>query len=256
MARLEGKTAVITGGAGGIGKQAGKVFSNEGAHVLLVDLDETALQETANEIGNKNVSYCAADVSSAEGTKSYIQAASDSFGGIDILVANAGIEGQVQPIVDYDIDTFDKVMSVNVRGVWLGLKYAAPEIQKRGGGSIVITSSVAGVRGAAGVSAYIASKHAVIGLMKTAALEMAPMNIRVNTVNPAPVNTRMMRSLEEGFQPDDPGQVKEMMSAMVPLRRYAEPIEIAKIMLFLASEESSYCSGGVYMVDGGMTART
>ncbi len=256
MARLEGKTAVITGGAGGIGKQAGKVFSDEGAHVLLVDLDETALQETANEIANKNVSCCAADVSSVEGTKSYIQAASDSFGGIDILVANAGIEGQVQPIVDYDIDTFDKVMSVNVRGVWLGLKYAAPEIQKRGGGSIVITSSVAGVRGAAGVSAYIASKHAVIGLMKTAALEMAPMNIRVNTVNPAPVNTRMMRSLEEGFQPDDPGQVKEMMSAMVPLRRYAEPIEIAKIMLFLASEESSYCSGGVYMVDGGMTART
>ena len=138
----------------------------------------------------------------------------------------------------------------------MGLKYAAPEIQKRGGGSIVITSSVAGVRGAEGVSAYIASKHAVIGIMKTAALEMAPMNIRVNTVNPAPVNTRMMRSLEEGFQPNDPGQVKEMMSAMVPLRRYAEPIEIAKIMLFLASEESSYCSGGVYMVDGGMTART
>ncbi len=256
MTRLEGKTAVITGGAGGIGKQAGKVFSDEGANVLLVDLDETALQETANEIANTKVKYCAADVSSPEDTKRYIQAASDSFGGIDILVANAGIEGQVQPIVDYDIDTFDKVMSVNVRGVWLGLKYAAPEIQKRGGGSIVITSSVAGVRGAEGVSAYIASKHAVIGLMKTAALEMAPMNIRVNTVNPAPVNTRMMRSLEEGFQPNDPGQVKEMMSAMVPLRRYAEPIEIAKIMLFLASEESSYCSGGVYMVDGGMTART
>ena len=166
------------------------------------------------------------------------------------------MKARSKPITDYAIDTFDKVMAVNVRGVWLGLKYAAPEIAKRGGGSIVITSSVAGVRGAAGVSAYIASKHAVIGLMRTAALEMAAKKIRVNTVNPAPVDTRMMRSLEAGFQPDDPGQAKEMMSAMVPLQRYAEPVEVARIMLFLASDESSYCSGGVYMVDGGMTART
>ena len=104
---------------------------------------------------------------------SYIQAAVEQFGGVDILLANAGIEGEVKPITDYAIDTFDQVMAVNVRGVWLGLKYAAPEIARRGGGSIVITSSVAGVRGAAGVSAYIASKHAVIGLMRTAALEMA-----------------------------------------------------------------------------------
>ena len=157
----------------------------------------------------------------------YIQAAVEQFGGVDILLANAGIEGEVQPITDYAIDTFDKVMAVNVRGVWLGLKYAAPEIAKRGGGSIVITSSVAGVRGAAGVSAYIASKHAVIGLMRTAALEMAAEKIRVNTVNPAPVDTRMMRSLEKGFEPDDPGRAKEMVSAMVPLQRYADPVEVA-----------------------------
>ena len=200
--------------------------------------------------------YCAADVTQPDHTQRYIQAAVEQFGGVDILLANAGIEGEVQPITDYAIDTFDQVMAVNVRGVWLGLKYAAPEIARRGGGSIVITSSVAGVRGAAGVSAYIASKHAVVGLMRTAALEMAAKKIRVNTVNPAPVDTRMMRSLEEGFQPDDPGQAKEMMSAMVPLQRYADPVEVARIMLFLASDESSYCSGGVYMVDGGMTART
>ena len=106
------------------------------------------------------------------------------------------------------------------------------------------------------MSAYIASKHAVIGLMRTAALEMAAKKIRVNTVNPAPVDTRMMRSLEKGFEPDDPGRAKEMVSAMVPLQRYADPVEVARIMLFLASDESSYCSGGVYMVDGGMTART
>ena len=256
MGRLDGKVAIITGGAGGIGIQAGKLFVQEGAKVLLVDLSEDALQQAAQTIGSDTVGYWAADVTRPDQTQQYIQAAVDRFGGVDILLANAGIEGEVKPITDYSIDMFDKVIAVNVRGVWLGLKYAAPEIEKRGGGSIVITSSVAGVRGAAGVSAYIASKHAVIGIMRTAALEMAPMKIRVNTVNPAPVDTRMMRSLEQGFQPDDPGQVKEMMSAMVPLQRYAEPVEVAKLMLFLASEESSYCSGGVYMVDGGMTART
>ena len=256
MGRLDDKVAIITGGAGGIGLQAGRLFAQEGAQVLLVDLHESALKEAAQTIGNDAVRYCAADVTQPDHTQRYIQAAVEQFGGVDILLANAGIEGEVQPITDYAIDMFDQVMAVNVRGVWLGLKYAAPEIARRGGGSIVITSSVAGVRGAAGVSAYIASKHAVVGLMRTAALEMAAKKIRVNTVNPAPVDTRMMRSLEEGFQPDDPGQAKEMMSAMVPLQRYADPVEVARIMLFLASDESSYCSGGVYMVDGGMTART
>ena len=256
MGRLDNKVAIITGGAGGIGLQAGKLFAQEGAKVLLVDLHENALKEAVQTIGSDAVRYCAADVTQPDHTQRYIQAAVEQFGGVDVLLANAGIEGEVQPITDYEIDTFDQVMAVNVRGVWLGLKYAAPEIAKRGGGSIVITSSVAGVRGAAGMSAYIASKHAVIGLMRTAALEMADRKIRVNTVNPAPVDTRMMRSLEKGFEPDDPGRAKEMVSAMVPLQRYADPVEVARIMLFLASDESSYCSGGVYMVDGGMTART
>ena len=256
MGRLDNKIAIITGGAGGIGLQAGRLFAQEGAKVLLVDLHEDALKEAVQTIGSDAVRYCAADVTQPDQTQQYIQAAVEQFGGVDVLLANAGIEGEVQPITDYAIDTFDQVMAVNVRGVWLGLKYAAPEIAKRGGGSIVITSSVAGVRGAAGMSAYIASKHAVIGLMRTAALEMADRKIRVNTVNPAPVDTRMMRSLEKGFEPDDPGRAKEMVSAMVPLQRYADPVEVARIMLFLASDESSYCSGGVYMVDGGMTART
>ncbi len=256
MGRLDNKVAIITGGAGGIGLQAGNLFAQEGAKVLLVDLHEDALKEAVRTIGSDAVRYCAADVTQPDQTQQYIQAAVEQFGGVDVLLANAGVEGEVKPITDYAIDTFDQVMAVNVRGVWLGLKYAAPEIAKRGGGSIVITSSVAGVRGAAGMSAYIASKHAVIGLMRTAALEMAAKKIRVNTVNPAPVDTRMMRSLEKGFEPDDPGRAKEMVSAMVPLQRYADPVEVARIMLFLASDESSYCSGGVYMVDGGMTART
>ena len=254
MGRLDGKVAIITGGAGGIGTQAGKLFVQEGAKVLLVDLNEDALKQAAQTIDSDAVGYCASDVTQPDQTLQYVQAAVDQFGGVDILLANAGIEGEVKPITDYSIDTFDKVIAVNVRGVWLGLKYAAPKIEKRGGGSIVITSSVAGVRGTAGISAYTTSKHAVIGIMRTAALEMASKNIRVNTVNPAPIETRMMRSLEAGFHPDDPGQAKEGFAATLPLHRYGSPEEVAGMMLFLASDESRYCTGGVYMVDGGMSA--
>jgi NAD(P)-dependent dehydrogenase (short-subunit alcohol dehydrogenase family) len=128
-------------------------------------------------------------------------------------------------------------------------------MQKRGGGSIVITSSVAGIRGTAGVSAYITSKHAVIGMMRTAALEGAPVGIRVNTVNPAPIETRMMRALEEGFAPGSAAQAKQRIATTVPLQRYGTPEEVARLMLFLASDESRYCTGGVYMVDGGISAR-
>ena len=133
MSRLQDKVAVITGGAGGIGLAAATKFVAEGAKVLLVDLDEAALTEATHELGDA-AAWCVADVSDPEGTQSYVRAAVEAFGGIDILLANAGIEGQVKPIVDQDIEMFDKVIAVNVRGVWLSLKYAIPEIAKRGGG--------------------------------------------------------------------------------------------------------------------------
>ena len=197
MARLTEKVAVITGGAGGIGQAAARQFTAEGARVVLVDLDEAVLQTVVQSIGEDMASYVVADVTQAEQVQSYVNAAVDRWGGIDILLANAGIEGTLSPIPDYPIDIFDQVMAVNVRGVWLGLKYVIPVMRDRGGGSIVITSSTAGIGGSAGISAYVTSKHAVIGLMRTAALECAPLGIRVNTVNPAPIETRMMRSLEE-----------------------------------------------------------
>jgi NAD(P)-dependent dehydrogenase (short-subunit alcohol dehydrogenase family) len=255
MGRLDGKIAIITGGSGGIGAEAGRIFVREGARVLLVDLQEEPLKRVVQGIGGDAVSYVVADVTQPEQVQAYVRAAVEQYGGIDISLQNAGIEGVVQPITDYPIDTFDKVIAVNVRGVWLGIKYLMPEMQKRGGGSIIITSSVAGIRGTAGVSAYITSKHAVIGLMKTAALEGAEHNIRVNTVNPSPIETRMMRSLEEGFAPGAAAQAKERIAATVPLRRYGSPEEVANLMLFLASDESRYCTGGVYMVDGGISAR-
>lgn len=255
MNKLQGKVAVITGAAGGIGKVTAALFVAEGADVLLVDRDEKALAAVLAEIGEDHASAHVADVADVESTRSYIRAAVDRFGGIDVLLANAGIEGKVTPIVDADPDDFDRVMAINVRGVWLGLKYAIPEIRKRGGGSIVITSSIAGLRGTAAVSPYVTSKHALIGLMRSAALECAPFNIRVNTVNPSPVETRMMRSLEEGLMPGKAEELHMALAAQIPLQRYGDPADIAKLMLFLAGDDSTFLTGSVYSADGGLNAK-
>ena len=260
MPRLTDKVAIITGGAGGIGRAAGKLFAEEGAHVILVDLNESALQDAVQSIGDENVSYFVADTTQPDQVQRFVNAAVERHGGVDIFIANAGIEGEINSIIDTPVEMFDKVMSVNVKGVWLGLKYVMPVMAERGGGSIVITSSTAGVRGSAGMSPYATSKHAVIGMMRSAAMEGASIGIRVNTVNPSPIQTRMMRSIEEqrvykgteGF-----ATVVEAQKAIAegnPLRRYGEPEEVGRLMMFLASDESSYCNGGVYMVDGGNTA--
>ena len=255
MGRLEEKVAVITGGAGGIGIAAAKRFVAEGAKVLLVDLDEQALVEASNEVGSNVSAYCVADVSQKADTERYVQQAVDVFGGVDIYLANAGIEGLVTPFLEQTEAMFDQVMAVNVKGVWLGVQSMFPVMQARGGGSIVITSSVAGIKGASMLAPYVTSKHAVVGLMRSAALAGAEHNIRVNTVNPSPVETRMMRSLEAGMMPDDLNAAHDMMSANIPLGRYAEPADIANMMLFLASDEGAFMTGGVYMADGGSSAR-
>ncbi len=260
MPRLEGKVAVITGATGGIGSAAARLFAEEGAKVALVDLDETALQQVVGSIGEDRASYTVADVTQPDQTEAYINAAVNRWGGIDALLANAGIEGTLSPITDYPVDMFDRVMAVNVRGVWLGIKYVTPVMSERGGGSIVITSSTAGISGTPEMSAYNTSKHAVIGLMRTAALEGSPSGIRVNTVNPSPIETRMMRSIEEmRVAALDDATVtvevaKQSFADRIPLQRYGNPEEVARMMLFLASDDSSFCTGGVYMVDGGRSA--
>jgi NAD(P)-dependent dehydrogenase (short-subunit alcohol dehydrogenase family) len=264
MGRLTGKVAIITGGAGGIGRAAGKLFVEEGAKVLLVDLDERALQQAVTAAGGgEAISYVAADTTQPDQVQGFVDSAVERYGGVDVFLANAGIEGRVLPIPEYPIDVFDQVIAVNVRGVWLGLRSVIPAMQARGGGSIVITASTAGIRGTAGTSAYTTSKHAVIGLMRSAALECAPLGIRVNTVNPSPIETRMMRSLEQqraeqaertGDVTMTPEQIKSIGASRIALKRYGEPIEVARMMLFLASDESSFSTGGVYMVDGGVSA--
>ena len=222
--------------------------------MLIVDLAEDALDDALRAIGSNRVSACAADVTQAKDNERMFEVATERYGGVDIFLANAGIEGAVAPIVDSHEEDFDRVIAVNVKGVWLGLKSAIPALAARGGGSIVITSSVAGLSGTPGIAPYGASKHAVIGLMRAAARECAPMNIRVNTVNPSPVDTRMMRSLEAGMSPEDPEAARERIAANIPLGRYAQPDDIAQVMLFLASDDAAFITGGIYKADGGSSA--
>jgi NAD(P)-dependent dehydrogenase (short-subunit alcohol dehydrogenase family) len=254
MDRLEGKVAIITGGAGGIGKAAANVFISEGAEVIIMDLDEDSLIKACEEIGSNRISYFAGDVTKPDDNNSVVELAKERYGGLDIFIANAGVAGDITTIEEYDEDQFDHVMAVNAKGPFLGLQSAIPAMKLRGGGSFIITSSTAGVMGTPSIAPYGMSKHAVIGLMKSAAKECASMNIRVNTVNPAPVETDMMRLLEEGMTSEDKKDVKGDIESSIPLGRYAQPEEIAKLMLFLASEDSSFITGSVYMADGGSSS--
>ncbi|MBY6272655.1 SDR family oxidoreductase [Caldibacillus debilis] len=255
MARLDGKAAVITGGAGGIGKETAKLFLQEGAKVVLVDLFDEALEKAKNELSSfGEVLTVRADVTKEEDVKNYVKVAYEHFGKIDVFFNNAGIEGKVQPITEITVEDFEKVQKVNVLGVFLGLKHVLPIMMKQGHGSIINTSSVAGLGGTPGVAPYVASKHAVIGLTKVAALEAAKANVRVNSIHPSPVNTRMMRSLEKGFNPENAEEAKEEFTKSIPLGRYAEPSDIAKLVLFLASDESAFITGAEYRIDGGMRA--
>lgn len=250
MARLDGKVAIITGAARGIGAAAARVFAAEGARLILADVLAGPLEALAAEIGPQ-AAACPTDVTDEAAVKRLVEATVVRFGKVDAALLNAGIEGTVSRIEDYPAEMFDKVLAVNVRGVWLGLKYVM-QAMASGGGSIVITSSTSGIRATPNLSAYTASKHAVIGLMRSAAVEGADRKIRVNTVNPSPIDTPMITSLEK--MRGVAGRNDQPMAAGTPLGRYGTPEEVAKLMLFLASDESSFCTGGVYMVDGGVSA--
>ena len=255
MTRLANKVVVLTGAGSGIGLAAVKLFAQEGAKLMLAGRNEAALAAAVKAAGEGNAAYIVADVSKPEDNQHLIKTAEQKFGGIDVFVANAGVEGTTASIVDYPVDAFDQVMAVNVRGVFLGLKYAIPALKKRAGGSIIITSSIGGIKARGqGNSAYIASKHAEIGLMRSASTECAPFNIRVNCVLPGPTDTRMIRNIEEGRSPGAPEKARATIVGGLPLKRYGTAEEIANLMLFLVSDESSICTGGVYMADGGLSA--
>jgi NAD(P)-dependent dehydrogenase (short-subunit alcohol dehydrogenase family) len=252
--RFEGKVVLITGAAGGIGRAVATRFAAEGAR--LVDLAADGLRETlaaVEKAGGAGMTV-EADVTRAVDVARYAAAVADHWGGVDCFFNNAGILGAVSPLVDYLEEMFDRVMAVNVKGVWLGLKSVAPLLRARGGGVIVNTASIAGLRGSRNLVAYTASKHAVIGLTRTAALELAPSNIRVNAICPSPIETAMVKQLEEGANPANPAAFHERMAGTIPLRRYGNPEEVAGLVTFLCSADAGYLTGGSYTVDGGAMA--
>lgn len=255
MKRLQDKVAIITGGSGGIGKETAERFLKEGASIVLVDIDQAGLDATSKALGGgERVLTAKADVSNEDDVKQYVRATLDKFGRIDVFFNNAGIEGEVAPLHEQDIAMFDKVIAINVRGTYLGLKHVLPHMYEAGAGSVINTSSVAGLDGSPDVLPYVTSKHAVTGMTKVAAIEAAKHNVRVNSVHPSPVNTRMMRSLEAGFAPDDAEGAKAALEKAIPLGRYGEPADIANLVLFLASDESRFITGAQYRIDGGMGA--
>lgn len=253
MKRLENKVAIITGGSGEIGFTTAKNLVIEGAKVLLVDIDEDSLKEKEKEAkeNNYDMSYVVADVTNPEDVERYVKTAIDRYGKIDLFFNNAGIEGVVKPIHEYPVDVFDKVIAVNIKGIFLGMKYVIPKIED--GGSIVITSSVAGLTGTAGMVAYNTTKHANIGIMRVAAKELGDRKVRVNTVHPGVVDSRMMRSLEDGINPGKGDEVKDQFVKMISLGRYAEPKDVSDMVTFLFSDESRYVHGSQFVVDGGFT---
>lgn len=256
MARLENKVAIITGGANGIGKVTAEHFLKQGAKVVLVDLFQEALDEAQEELkALGEVLTVVADVSKEDDVKKYVKETVDTFGKIDIFFNNAGIEGKIALLTDLAVEDFDKVMEVNVRGVFLGLKYVLPVMREQGSGSVINTSSGAGLMGTPNQVAYGASKHAVVALTKTAALEIADANVRVNSIHPAPVNTRMMRSIEEGTMPGQGESAQEAFTQIIPIGRYGESEDIANLVVFLASDESTFITGSQYRIDGGLGAK-
>ncbi|SEM22968.1 NAD(P)-dependent dehydrogenase, short-chain alcohol dehydrogenase family [Mesobacillus persicus] len=250
MGRLSGKVAIITGGAGGIGKVTAERFLKEGAKVVLVDLFTESLQEVKKELASLGEVFTVqADVSKDADVQNYVNQTVEKFGKIDVFFNNAGIVGKMGRLVDLSVEDFDQVMNVNARGVFLGLKYVLPVMIEQGSGSVINTSSVSGLDGSHRLSPYIASKHAVVGLTKAAAVEVAKTNVRVNSVHPSPVDTSMARDLENGLNVD-----KEKLAKTIPLRRYGESEDVANLVLFLASDESAFITGVQYRVDGGMGA--
>jgi NAD(P)-dependent dehydrogenase (short-subunit alcohol dehydrogenase family) len=245
---LTGKVAIVTGAARGIGLAAANRLIGDGAQVLALDLAGERPDSPDPEIA-----WIEADVAAAADWQRAVEFVLARFGRLDILVNNAGISGFIGPLVDYPVESFDRVMAVNARGVFLGMKHCAPAMAD--GGSIVNISSVSGIGGGANTLAYTASKHAVIGMTKLAAIEFAPRRIRVNAVCPAPTATEMMFELAREKSPDDLEGFRRSFEQHIPLGRYGEASEVAAAIAFLASDEASFSTGAVLTVDGGMRAR-
>jgi NAD(P)-dependent dehydrogenase (short-subunit alcohol dehydrogenase family) len=255
MGALDGKVAIITGAGSGMGRETAILFAQEGANVVAADVDDDGGSETRSLIERDGGSarFVHADVSRAADVKDLVQAAVDAFGRLDIMFNNAGIEGDAGvPTADCTEENWDRIMGVNLKGVFLGMKYAIPELIRAGGGAIISTASLAGLVGVPGMPAYTASKGGVVQLTKAAALEYASHNIRINCICPGAVTTAMTARLAEQYRTTGRQRLTGVRN---PMSRSADPKEIARVALFLASDASSYMTGVALPVDGGSYAQ-
>lgn len=251
---LAGRAALVTGAGGAIGSATVRLLAARGARVAAVDRDAIALERLLAEHGaSGQVLGFAGDVTDEASVGAFVTAAAQALGGIDIFFNNAGIEGSVHPITEYPLAEFRRVLDVNVVGVFLGLKHVIPVMVAGRGGAIINSSSTAGLTGTPGVPAYNASKHAVIGLTRSAAAEWAPRGIRINAVCPGPIESRMMTSLEQGLMPGDLQGLRTLLTGRIPAARYGTAEEVAALVAFLASEDARYIVGSMMTVDGGLT---
>jgi NAD(P)-dependent dehydrogenase (short-subunit alcohol dehydrogenase family) len=251
MALLDGKVCVITGGAGSLGLASARLFLAEGAKVMLVDLRQADLERARAEVGSSpSADIVAADVSDVAATRAYMERTVERFGKIDVLFSNAGNQGPVVPVTEYPEDQFDALIAVHVRGAFLACKYGLPRMND--GGSIIITSSVVGAMGAPGSVAYVTAKHAQVGVMRTVAKEAAARRIRVNTLHPGPIDNAFQTRIEENIGKMARIDATKMLNDAIPLRRHAQPEEIARSALYLASDLSSFVTCSVLMADGGL----
>jgi len=249
MGIMDGKHCVITGGAGSVGLASAKALAEAGATIMLVDRDIAALEKAADSIGANNTLVVAADISKTSEVQAFVKQAAESWGKIDVVFANAGISGTNASVADFPEDIFDDVLDVNVRGTFLTLKHAIPHI--RDGGSIVVTSSIMGVRTRPGTVGYITSKHALIGMVRCVARELAGRNIRANIIAPGPLENEFQQTIEDRVSAAMGVNATKMLNNMIPLGRHGTAEEISRAVLFLASDQSSFTTGAVLMADGG-----
>jgi NAD(P)-dependent dehydrogenase (short-subunit alcohol dehydrogenase family) len=253
--RHEGKSMLVTGAAGAIGFATCEILAREGAQVMLVDIDDARLQARTKELtdaGHDAVAF-RADISDEAQAKAYTQAALDAFGKVDGFFNNAGIEGHLAPTHEYEVAEFDRVLHVNLRGMFLGLRYVLPDMVRRGSGAVVNTASIGSERGLAGACAYNAAKHGAVGLTRTAASEVAQKGVRVNCVMPGVIETPLLVGmLEQMFDSVEAGMKK--LGEVATLNRVGQPEEVGNVVSFLLSDEASYVNGAKWEIDGGALA--